>query len=383
MNRIKGIIYDWVLLLATAGFRKKAVGKKMLVIRVDEIGDFLLWHKFLNEITQCEKFRDYECHFCGNQSWQQLFQQFDAESVSASFWLDKTRFKKKMGYRYAFLRSLYKQNYTTVINPTYSRDKRNDDSIVRAAKAKNRFGMSANDECVRSYEIGYDRKLYTSLFVHNEKPLFEFTRNRLFTEWLTGSSSNISNTTLEVNDLPLPDQSLPEKFFVVFPGSRSKHRIWPAESFLQVSQHLFDSHGWTAVVCGTKADQIYTNEFCSEYVHPYIDLTGKTSLLQMLRLLAAAQCLLSVDTGSVHLAVAAGCPVFGIFNGSQYLRFAPYPGDMAPGFHAIYPDEIEKELSDRDLVMKKYEKVVKVPYSLVRPEKVIHETYIYFNRYPV
>ena len=84
-----------------------------------------------------------------------------------------------------------------------------------------------------------------------------------------------------------------------------------------------------------------------------------------------AKLLLSVDTGSVHLAAAVGCPVAGIFNGSQYKRFAPYPKDIAPAFYAVYPDAVERELSDPELVRTKYEFVVDVPYSDVTAAKVI------------
>ncbi len=380
MNRIKGIIYDWVLKMATIGLRPKPHIKKLLIVRVDEIGDYMLWHKFLREITGCEKYQGYECHLCGNKNWQVLFQHFDAGYVHESIWLDKAKFKKEMYYRYRFLKAIYRQSYDTVINPTFSRDKRNDDSIVQAASANTILGMVANLENLRSYEQGYDQKIYTKLFSFTDNPLFEFFRNRLFTEWITGITSTITDTRLNLSNLPPLSLTLPTHYFVVFPGSRSSSRIWDSENFVRVSQYLFENHGWTAIVCGTKSDAMYTQAFCAAYPHAFLDQTGKTSLLEMLLLLSKSQCLLSVDTGSVHLAAAAGCPVFGIFNGSQYLRFAPYPEYMATGFHAVYPDEIEKELADLSIVRRKYERVVTVSYSLIKPEKVIHTLYNYFNK---
>lgn len=380
MNRIKGIIYDWVLKLATLGKRTNTQTRKLLIVRVDEIGDYLLWHKFIREITGSDQYKDYECHLCGNRSWQALFQHFDAGYIREPTWLDKTKFKKDMFYRYRFLKAIYLESYETVINPTFSRDKRNDDSIVRAASADRIFGMVANQENVRSYEKGYDQKIYSALFPNTQSPLFEFYRNQLFTEWVTRSISIISNTRLVLTYLPQLTISIPENCFVVFPGSRSPGRIWPSDNFIRVSKYLYENYGWTAIVCGTKSDARYTQAFCTAYPHPFLDLTGKTSLLEMLSILSKSKCLLSVDTGSVHLAAAAGCPVFGIFNGSQYQRFAPYPENLAQGFHAIYPDEIEAELADSSIVRKKYERVVAVPYSLVRPEKVIHTIYKYFNR---
>ena len=370
LTRIKGILYDCILLLSGIGYRQQAHHPKLLIIRVDEIGDYMLWRNFLNEICASPKYRDHEIHFCGNKNWKSLFQQFDAAAVNKSFWIDKTRFKKEISYRYRFLRMIYQQGYTTVINPAFSRDKRFDDSIVRAAKAKHNIGMTANTESVQAYELGYDKHLYTSLFSHDARPVFEFYRNKLFTEFVTGVASSVADTGIPPALLPVY-HGLPEKYMVIFPGSRSKSRIWPVAHFVQTAGYFYAQKGFTAVVCGAANDQAYTDAFCSSYPHPLLNLTGKTSLPDMLSILRQAALLLSVDTGSVHLAAAVGCPVAGIFNGSQYGRFAPYPKELASNFAAVYPKHIQQELTDPEIVRKKYEFVVDIPYDSVTPEQVI------------
>ena len=378
LNRLKGFLYDCAGWLARLSVRKKT-SRKLLIVRVDEIGDYMLWRPFLQELVSSDRFKDHEIHFCGNSSWKPLFDCFDADKVQQSVWLQKIQFKKDLVYRYRFLKNIYRQGYSVVVNPTFSRDKRNDDSIVMAAGAVQTIGMAANQEAVREYEMEYDKKLYTALFDHTERPVFEFQRNKLFTGFVTGKTSIVQNTLIDKTKLPLPPSGLPEKYFVVFPGSRSQVRIWPAENFVRTSDYLFETHGWTAVVCGTKNDAAYTEAFCSQYKHPVIDLIGKTSLTQMLSLLKNAQCLLSVDTGSVHLAAAVGCTVFGVFNGSQYRRFAPYPADMVSNFYAVYPDEVEKELQNEELIKQKYEFVISVSYASVKAEKVIHAIYKHYS----
>ncbi len=370
LNRLKGILYDGILLLACLGTRQK-VSRKLLIVKTDEIGDYMLWRNFLREIVSAERFKNYEIHFCGNRNWKSLFDTFDQDLVHQTTWLEKERFKKDLVYRYAFLRNIYLQQYEIIINPIYSRDKRNDDAIVKAAKAKQTIGMVSNQESVRSYETGYDRNLYTDLFDHKEKPIFEFRRNQLFTEFITGNHSGITNTRIPANLLPIQHIGLPEKYAVVFPGSRSRKRIWPTVHFIAVSNFLFQQYGFTVVVAGTGSDAEYTTAFCNQYTHPYINLSGKTSLPEMLALLKNAQCLLSVDTGSVHLAAAVGCTVFGIFNGSQYKRFAPYPKEIAADFFAVYPDAAEKDFLNFEAVKEKYEFVVDTKYEDVTAEKMI------------
>ena len=379
LNRLKGILYDCIGLLACSGSRPPS-GLKLLIVKTDEIGDFMLWHNFLQELVSADQFKGHEIHFCGNSSWKSLFETFDNNLVQQCFWLQKVRFKKNMRYRLDFLANIYRQQYTCVINPTFSRDKRNDDAIVKSSKSPKNIGMVANLESVRSYERGYDKGLYTRLFDHPEKPVFEFIRNRLFTEFVTGKKSLVQDTKIDTDKLPPLPAELRGKYFVVFPGSRSKARIWPATNFVTVSKHLFEQYGWTAVVCGGPDDAEYADAFNAAYTNPSIDLTGKTSLPQLMTVLKNAQCLLSVDTGSVHLAAATGCTVFGIYNGSQYGRFAPYPASMAPNFYPVYPDNVEAELADASLVKQKYEFVVDVPYSAVTPEKISKQTDLHFNR---
>ena len=43
LNFLKGLVYDLVLILAITGRRKKNTTPKALIVRTDEIGDFVLW----------------------------------------------------------------------------------------------------------------------------------------------------------------------------------------------------------------------------------------------------------------------------------------------------------------------------------------------------
>jgi len=371
LNRIKGILYDLISLFAQWGGRKHAI-PTVLIIRTDEIGDFMLWQPFLKEIINAYAQQNYAIHFIGNNSWKSIFELEDHLSIEQTIWMDKVAFKKSLLYRYGLLKQIYSASYEIVINPIYSRDKRNDDAIVKVAKAQVRIGMVANQESVKPYEVGYDKGLYTSLFDHPQKPIFEFYRNKLFTAFITKHESTIANTHIEKLMLPSIHFSIPENYFIVFPGSRNPKRIWPTHFFIEVSNYLFEKYQLTAVLCGAGGDLPYTSAFEKNYSHPIVNLAGKTSLPQMLSLLSKAACLLSVDTGSVHLAASVECTVFGVFNGSQYKRFAPYPIELNNRFFAAYPDHIEIELANVELVKNKYEFVIDASYELIPPQKIIN-----------
>ena len=96
LNSLKGVIYDVIGYLAYFGKVNVQRKNKALILRVDEIGDYILWRKFISPILQSNKLLNYEVHFVGNQSWQSLFDLEFKSTFQKTFWLDKTKFKKNM-----------------------------------------------------------------------------------------------------------------------------------------------------------------------------------------------------------------------------------------------------------------------------------------------
>ena len=100
-------------------------------------------------------------------------------------------------------------------------------------------------------------------------------------------------------------------------------------------------------------------------------MIGRTSLPETLALLKEAKCTLSVDTGSIHLAASVNSLSFGIFNGSQYGRFSPYPNIVSNKIISIYPASITNEISNTAIVNEKYEHIVSIDYNEVTALQVI------------
>jgi ADP-heptose:LPS heptosyltransferase len=369
-NRWKDILYDLTGLLARMGVSGSG-GKKALVVKVDEIGDYMLWRPVMRHLLQAKVLEGKELTLCGNASWRSLYEQLDSDCFQEVIWLDKKRFKRDLRYRFSILKELNRAGYEVVINPTYSRDKRNDDALVKAAAGKLVYGMVANEENLRPYERGYDKGMYHHLFKGPEEVMFEMLRNRLFTEYVTGVTMTELVGQVNSEDLPAVSVILPQKYLVIFPGSRSAKRIWPAAYFAEVAAYCQERWDWEVVLCGGPADLPYAAAFQEQFSGRVTDLTGATRLPELLTILKGAQWLVTVDTGSVHLAAAVGCHVSAIFNGSQFGRFAPYPEFLQHKIQAVYPTEIKTDLAQKEIVQKKYLFTVDIPYELVQPAQVI------------
>lgn len=369
-NRWKDILYDLTGQLARIG-SVEGGSNRALVVRLDEIGDYMLWRPVMRHMLSAKMLEGKEITLCGNASWRSLYEQLDGECFHSVIWIDKKRFKKDLWHRYQVLKKLNSSRFDVVINPTFSRDKRNDDAMVQAARGKQVFGMEANKENLRQYEKGYDKGIYTHLFSGPEGVIFELFRNRLMAEYVAGSKMKDISWQISSQRLPPVDVILPDKYLVIFPGSRSARRIWPSGYFAEVARYCQQQFDWEVVLCGGPGDIGYANAFKESFPGKVIDLTGATRLSQLLTILKGAQWLVTVDTGSVHLAAAVGCPVSGIFNGSQYGRFAPYPKELTQTIHAIYPNEIKMDLQNPTIIRNQYTFTVDVPYEWVQPAQVI------------
>lgn len=375
MNRIKGFIYDIITFFACIVSQKRNKTEKVLFIRVDEIGDYILWRKFILELLTAPVCHQKEVHFVGNAAWKSLFElEFDTSIFSKIHWLNKNLYKTSIAYRYQFSKCIYQEGYSAVINPTYSRAKRVDDSIVKAAKALDNYGFIRNNENYLDYEQAYDKNLYTHLLPIFERPVFEFNRNKEFTQWITKQPSQVNDVCFSAA-VELPETkykyALPSKYLVVFPGSRSPKRIWSASYFAEVCNYIFNRYHLTVVLAGASSDIHYGDDFNKYYTHPTINLIGSTTLAETVSVIKGANCLLSVDTGSIHMAATVNCLSLGIFNGSQYGRFSPYPQNISNKIISAYPTSIANDIANAAVVKDKYEHIVNIDYNQVTPAQII------------
>ncbi len=122
-------------------------------------------------------------------------------------------------------------------------------------------------------------------------------------------------------------------------GAARSFRQWGADNFVVLIRWLTSAMNKTIVLLGTDSEQDQAGMVCRSpgmSVNRIINLTGKTTLKTLGGVLERCQCLITGDTGTMHMAAAVGTPVISLFYGTAY----PWEtGPYGAGHLILYADE--------------------------------------------
>ncbi|MBI3317938.1 MAG: lipopolysaccharide heptosyltransferase II [Candidatus Omnitrophica bacterium] len=100
---------------------------------------------------------------------------------------------------------------------------------------------------------------------------------------------------------------------LLHPGASCPSKRWPADRFAAVADRLIESRGAQVVVVTGPQEVFFGEEVIRLMKHPALRALGTLSLGELACLLGRAKCLISNDSGPVHLACAVGTPVAAVF----------------------------------------------------------------------
>jgi len=111
-------------------------------------------------------------------------------------------------------------------------------------------------------------------------------------------------------------------------GSSCPSRYWFADRTAAVLNGLATRHGADAVLLGMAADAPYASGVMREARGRVRDLTGRTSLRQLLAVLARADLAFGPDSGALHLGAAVNVPVVSLWGATSATRSAPFGSEQ-------------------------------------------------------
>lgn len=122
-----------------------------------------------------------------------------------------------------------------------------------------------------------------------------------------------------------------QSLIVLIPGTTWITKIWPESKWAELVSRLVQLHDVRIVLVGGPAEAemnsyIY-DRVCSDRssTTPVVNLTGQTSLKDLMALFVMADIVIGADTGPLHMAAATGIPdVIGIYGSTPWRRNGPF-----------------------------------------------------------
>jgi lipopolysaccharide heptosyltransferase I len=109
---------------------------------------------------------------------------------------------------------------------------------------------------------------------------------------------------------------------VLNPSASAAWKLWPAPYWTAAATEL--ARDARVLLIGSRDQQPRHRQIAHQAGHDVCDLTGETSLAELIALLDRATLHIAGDTGSSHIAAALGRPVVAIYGASDPRRLAPY-----------------------------------------------------------
>jgi heptosyltransferase-3 len=131
---------------------------------------------------------------------------------------------------------------------------------------------------------------------------------------------------------PLRRAADPALVVAIHPSAGAPVKLWDEGRLATVADCLAREFGARIVLTGLKGDEPLTRSVAEQMTTAPLDLTGQTSVAELVALYARCALVLGPDSGALHLAVAAGAPTIHLFGPADPVRFGPW-GD--PSRHRV------------------------------------------------
>ncbi|MFD1467029.1 glycosyltransferase family 9 protein [Hymenobacter caeli] len=309
---------------------------RVLVVRNDSIGDYLLYRPWLRRLSEELDRRGQRLTLVANALWGPLARAWDADLFAEIVPVDFGRFTQDLAYRAEVLRGLGGRGFGEVVYPLHVREPAAE-NFIRFLRAPVRVASQGAHQAgpwFAALNAGY-----THLLPSTRAVLFEYDRNQeFFTNWLAATAPSEYPGPAQPPGgaaplrLPAPGPAAAAPappYIVLFPGASARQKRWPARAFAELARELHARYGphYRLVLAGSPADGAHARRI-AQAAGPAVPLDnrcGQTDLPGLAALVAGARLLVSNDTVAAHLAAQAGTPCLVLLMGENYGKFFPYP----------------------------------------------------------
>lgn len=311
-------ILDTLVLFASP---YRALQKRVLIVRLDSIGDFVLWLDAAKVLIESYHRQGYAVVLLGNKVWADWAKDMGlADEVWA---LDAPRFQKNYLYRAQWLIKIRKAGFSIAVQPTYTREPLVGDSIIHASGACERIGSVGSAINTSPGFISWSNRWFTHLIPASNDQLMELRRNAEFMRGLGFENFHARAPVIQTSNNDRWKELFQQPYAVIFVAASWEGKEWPIIKFIEICRRL-KSMGLSLVIVGEKNSRDKSSEIIAGMHNEIVDLVGKTSLSDLAKVLHGASVVVSNDSSVAHIGAAVNVPVVCILGGGHFGRFLPY-----------------------------------------------------------
>src|ERR1017187_8321830 len=213
------VCFDSILKLTPRGTPRP---DRVLIVRLDGIGDFVLWLDAAQALVRHYKERGQSASLVANALWASWAKDLAIfEDVIA---VDVKKFPRNPLYRIKVGREIRKLGCTVAIEPTYSRHYLLGDSVIHMSGADVRIGSVGDASNLRPWQRGTADRWYTHLVPADPSPCMELERNAEFMRGLGEVAYKAKLPQLDLANVLRIDDALSaaidrKPYYVLFPGA--------------------------------------------------------------------------------------------------------------------------------------------------------------------
>ncbi|WQR88925.1 glycosyltransferase family 9 protein [Helicobacter pylori] len=375
--------------------------KTLCFIRLDIIGDYILYRNFLSLFKKY--FEDYEITFIGNTVIKDITIHYDSKYIDKFIFLDNAYWEKylQIGANYLpllmlkellfflpkFMRKRYedvshlrKESYEICINSSMFYFSTKEDAIIRHLIAENKVGVFCTHPIESLHKIRLRKQteirksFYTHLFYPKEVPQFLYDSNQDFFQSFFKHFKGVDIGFVEL-ELKLPIAFEYEKFKNILKPPYGVLNLGASDD-LRVYKRFdemiaFLNPDYQLILCGnSKEDEKLANSILKRHKNA-ISLVNQTSLIEYIYLLKNASFAMGNESSITHLAACLKIPyAFIVSSGRAFPFFHPYPKEIGPNIHTIYPRNFQKIISKPNGITKAIT-MLHPPVDFVNPQDII------------
>lgn len=172
--------------------------------------------------------------------------------------------------------------------------------------------VGRSDEVLQWHRMHYYLRLVEALGKISPPPLPSLTLNGTMGTWASGFLSRHGMTS--------------KRLIAFNPGTTyGAAKSWPPERFAELGRRLVEDHGVSILIFGAARPQEKAlNDYIAKKIGTgCLDLSGRTSLVELAALLRCCRLLVTNDTGTMHIAAAVGTRTVAIFGPTDPRATAP------------------------------------------------------------